>query len=530
MSDAGGRRPTLAATGKTWAVATPHRFASEVAADAFVGGGNAVDAALHAAVTLAVVYPHMCGVGGDLFALAHRPDGAVVAIDSSGRAPAAIDVAALRTAHGTTMPDSGPATVTVPGAVAGWEAIHRLGAALPWPAAFDAAIDAAARGFPISGDLAGSIAGWADDLRADPGFADVVYADGVPAEDDLLVQPALAETLTAIAADGVGALYGGDVGRRYAEGLRRAGSPISIEDLRAHRAERHEPLSHRYRDLEVLVSPPPSQGFVLLAALAAIERLGIDPDPGGPDAGTIANVLRTASADRDRALADPDAMTVPAAALLDDEHLDELLRATDVAVPVAGEPRHDGDTIALMTADADGWAVSLIQSIYSGFGAGILEPSTGIVAHDRGGCFSLAPGHPNELAPGKRPAHTLMPVAVRRDGDLVGVTGTRGGHGQPQIDLMTVVRAFDLGMDAGDAVAAPRWLLGGMSPLGDDPWVVAEADLPAAALDDLAAEGYRVERTGARDRAVGHAQLIRIEGGTLSAGSDPRADGAALAG
>ena len=522
------RAGPLAAAGSRWAVATPHRFASEVAADAFAAGGNAVDAALHAAVTLAVVYPHMCGVGGDLFALVHRPDGADAAIDSSGRAPAAIDVPTLRSAHGTAMPESGPATITVPGAVAGWDALHRQGARLSWPSAFDAAIDAAARGFPISRDLAFSIARWSDDFRSDPGLAEVLYANGVPVEDDLLVQPRLAETLTAIATDGIGALYGGDVGRRYADGLHRAGSAISVEDLDVHAARTIDPLTHRYRDLEILVSPPPSQGFVLLAALAAIERLGIDPDPGGPDAGTIADVLRAASAERDRSLADPDAMTIPLTVLLDDNHIDALTRAID-ALPVTPEPRHEGDTIALTTADADGWAVSLIQSLYSGFGAGILEPSTGIVAHDRGGCFMLEPGHPNELAPGKRPAHTLMPVAVRRDGDLVAVTGTRGGHGQPQIDLMTVVRAFDLGMDAGEAVAAPRWLVGGMSPLADDPWVVAEADLPTPALEDLAARGYRIDRIGANDRAVGHAHLIRIEAGALSAGTDPRADGAALA-
>ena len=520
----------FAASGNRWAVATPHRFASQVAADAFAAGGNAVDAALHAAITLAVVYPHMCGVGGDLFALVHRPDGAVVAIDSSGRAPRAVDVASLRAHHGTQMPESGPATVTVPGAVAGWDALSRQGASLSWSSSFDAAIDAAARGFPISRDLAGSIARWADHLGPDPGFAEVIYGDGVPATDDLLVQPRLADTLSAFATDGIGTLYGGDVGRRYADGLRRAGAPISIDDLAGHSTAVGDPLSNRHRDLEVLVSPPPSQGFVLLAALAAIDRLGIDPDPGGPDAGRIANVLRAASAERDRRLADPAAMTIPVSTLLDDEHVDALVGATDADVPTGHEPRrHDGDTIALATADADGWAVSLIQSLYSGFGAGILEPSTGIVAHDRGACFTLLPGHPNELAPGKRPAHTLMPVAVHRDGDLVAVTGTRGGHGQPQIDLMTLVRAFDLGLDPGDAVTAPRWLVGGMSPLGDDPWVVAEADLPRAALDGLAAEGYRIDRIGATDRAVGHAQMIRIEAETLSAGSDPRADGAALA-
>jgi gamma-glutamyltranspeptidase/glutathione hydrolase len=222
-------------------------------------------------------------------------------------------------------------------------------------------------------------------------------------------------------------------------------------------------------------------------------------------------------------------MTVPVPTLLDDDHVDGLDDDLDLTAPGGREPRLPGDTIALTTADMDGWAVSLIQSIYSGFGAGILEPATGIVAHDRGGCFTLEPGHPNELAPGKRPAHTLMPVAVRRDGAILAVTGTRGGHGQPQIDLMTVIRAFDLGLEPGEAVAAPRWLVGGMSPLRDGPWVIAEDDLPDAARHDLLAEGFRIDRIPAHDRAVGHAQMIRIDGRTLCAGSDPRADGAALA-
>jgi gamma-glutamyltranspeptidase/glutathione hydrolase len=182
-----------------------------------------------------------------------------------------------------------------------------------------------------------------------------------------------------------------------------------------------------------------------------------------------------------------------------------------------------------MTADADGWGVSLIQSLYSAFGSGILEPATGVIPHDRGGCFTLEPGHPNELAPGKRPAHTLMPVAIHRDGRLAGLAGTRGGHAQPQIDLMTVVRTFDLGMDPADAVSTPRWLVGGMEPLVDDPWVLCEADLPGSAKERLGAAGFRVGSADPRDRSLGHAMLIRLDGGVLRAASDPRSDAGALA-
>jgi gamma-glutamyltranspeptidase/glutathione hydrolase len=172
----------------------------------------------------------------------------------------------------------------------------------------------------------------------------------------------------------------------------------------------------------------------------------------------------------------------------------------------------------------------VIQSLYSGFGAGILDPVTGIVAHDRGACFTLEPGHPNELAPGKRPAHTLMPVAVHRRGELVALAGARGGHGQPQIDLMTLVRSFDLDLDPPEAVAAPRWLVGGMSPLEDEPWILAEGSVPETVTGALRDAGFRTETAGALDRAVGHAQLIRIEARTLLAGSDPRGDRGAAAG
>jgi gamma-glutamyltranspeptidase/glutathione hydrolase len=229
-------------------------------------------------------------------------------------------------------------------------------------------------------------------------------------------------------------------------------------------------------------------------------------------------------------------MTIRVSALLDDGHIASLcdavregLRGLPASSPVLGRPHIPGDTIALVAADADGWGVSLIQSLYSGFGAGILERSTGIVPHDRGACFTLEPGHPNELAPGKRPAHTLMPVAVHRDGDLVALAGTRGGHGQPQIDLMTLVRAFDLDLDPVEAVAAPRWLVGGMSPLRGEPWIEAEASVPEAVRSSFERGGFRVETLAEIDRAVGHAQLLRIDGGTITAGSDPRADGGAAA-
>jgi gamma-glutamyltranspeptidase/glutathione hydrolase len=526
------RKPrSLAARGERWAVASPSPIASAAAATAFTDGGNAVDAALRAAVTLAVVFPHRCGVGGDLFALVQNPDGKLVAIDSSGRAPAAADPDGLRAAHGTRMPDGGPETITVPGAVRGWEAVHRQGATLPWREAFAPALEAA-EGFPVSRDLAGSIARQADRLRSDPGLAEVFLVAPATSEGDRLEQPALARTLRRIAEDGAGSFYEGDLGERFVAGLSALGGRITTDDLAAQTADLLPALRGRYRDLDVSVTPPGSQGFVLLEALAAVERLGIDPDPVGPDAVTLARILMAASSDRDRHLADPEAMSIHVSALLDEGHIAALC---DVVRGGLGNHSGDGrspasgDTIALVAADADGWGVSLIQSLFSAFGAGILEPATGIVPHDRGACFTLEPHHPNEIGPGKRPAHTLMPVAVHRDGELVALAGTRGGHGQPQIDLMTLVRSFYLGLDPFEAVASPRWLVGGMSPLRGDPWIQAEGAVPEPVRDSFGRNGFRVEIVSQADPAVGHAQLLRIDGGTLSVGSDPRADGGALA-
>ncbi|MGH2629700.1 MAG: gamma-glutamyltransferase family protein [Actinomycetota bacterium] len=520
------------ASGRTWAVATPHTLATEAAAVAFERGGNAIDAAIAAATTLAVVYPHMCGVGGDLFALVVHPTGDVVAINASGRAPAGADPAAAAAAGDGRMPEHGPLSVTVPGAVSGWRALHEQGANLPWADAFTAAVASAHGGMSVAPSLALTLAEDPDRLRRDPGLAGVFFREGVPAAvHDPVRQPALGATLKEIADRGPSAWYGGELGARYASGLRELGVPIDLADMAGHRADLGAPLRVRHGDVDVMVHPPNSQGFVLLEALSIIERLGLDPDPLGPDAAVIADVFRAAARDRDVHLADEDAMRLHPSTLLEDDHLGALAEEVRRGVPgTSPTPTHrSGDTIALVTADVEGRGVSLIQSLYDGFGAGLLEPSTGVVAQNRGACFTLDPGHPNLLASGKRPLHTLMPVIVQREGRLEAVAGTMGGFAQPQIVAMTLLRAFDLGMDPAESVAAPRWIVDGMSQEGREPYVVAEPGVPAEVLDRLKAAGYRADTVGERDGSVGHAHLIRAVAGGFDAGSDPRADGGAAA-
>jgi gamma-glutamyltranspeptidase len=523
----------LSARGSSWAIATPHTAATDAGAAAFERGGSAVDAALAAAATLAVVYPHMCGVGGDLFAVVAEPDGSTVAVNSSGHSPNGLDVDAVRAAH-SEVPDRGPIPVTVPGAVAGWHTLHGLGAVLPWSDVFDAALAYAHDGVAVAPGLAATLADDDGTFAADPGLAATYFPDGrALAAGSIFTQPALAATLEAISAGGADALYRGEVGRRYVDGLRALGSALTVDDLAGHAADLLPALRAAFRGHHVSVAPPNSQGFVLLQILSLIERLELDPNPLGPDAATIARVFAVTGADRDRHLADADAMTTHASTLLDDGHLAAL--ADDVraggSAPRTRTP--DGDTIALVAIDASGVAVSLIQSLFNGFGAAILEPSTGIVAHDRGACFVLTPGHPNELRPGKRPAHTLLPAVVHGDdGRVSAVAGTMGGYGQPQIDAQTLIRSLALGAGAADAVSAPRWLVGGMDRAAGDArtWAIAEADVPSAVVEALQGAGFRVDTVPEHDDGTGHAHLIRSGADGFDAGTDPRADGSAAAG
>lgn len=519
----------LSARGGRFALATPHVAATEAGLAAFAEGGNAVDAALAAATTLAVVYPHACGVGGDLFALVEEPEGRTIAVNASGAAPQGVDVEAVRRRHGD-VPERGALSVTVPGAVSGWALLADRWSRLGLPRALAPAIRAARSGVGASRALVEALEREAAAFSADPGIAELFYPDGRPlVEGETFVQTALADTLEDLAELGPSALYGGPVGRRLAGALREAGSPMTLEDLAVHTPEVDSPLTGRYRDLHVSVPPPNSQGFVLLEILAAIERLGVDPDPLGSDAPILAEVFASTAADRDRHNADPRFARVPVGTLLDEGHIGglvEQVRDREAEGPAA---HRGGDTIALVAADAEGWSVSLVQSLWDAFGAAFLEPSTGIALHNRGSAFVLDPTHPNVLAGGKRPAHTLTPVLVHRDGRLAAVSGSRGGGGQPQINAMSIVRAFDLGMDVAAVLDAPRWLVGGMD-LRAGRWIEAESRVPLAVADAMGRHGFDVRPLEAYDGAVGHAHLIHVAAdGSFEVATDPRADGAAAA-
>jgi gamma-glutamyltranspeptidase len=523
--------PPLEAQGASYAVATPHWQATEVAVRAFRQGGNAVDATIAAAAALAVVYPHMCSPGGDLIGLLVTPDGGVRVINGSGAAPRAIASAAEGWSR---IPYDGPHTVTVPGAVAAWQSMHEHGGSLPWQALLDPAVRLAAEGVPVARSLANAIADNSSRIAADPGMREVLTRDGAPlGEGAELRQPALARSLARIADRGAAAIYEGEVGDELVACLTPLGSTITIDDLRAHRTEVCEPIGLQTGGCEVLTAPPNSQGLLLLQTLAGLEDLG----PGdylGADAGLLGELFRLAAAERDRRLGDPRFSRVPVEVLISREHAAELAasardrRARAVtAEGLSGTP--SGDTIALVTADASGHGAVVVQSVFAAFGAGILDPASGIICHNRGAFFSLDPGSPNALEGGKRPTHTLMPVMLRQDGRVVGLQGTMGGPAQPQIHAQVLLRMLG-GVDPAHAVAAPRWVVAEATAGATGRDAYAEADLEPTAREGLRAAGFAVHPLPLLSEFVGHAQVIRRSGGVLSAGADPRADGAAGAG
>ena len=501
-------------------VAAPQRSAADAAADAFRAGGNAFDAALAAALSLTVTFPDNCALGGDLLALVHRArDGRRAVVNASGRAAGAVDVEALR-AQGDTMPVEGAATVTVPGLVGGLHAIWELGAARDWDAAFATAIAEAEDGVPVAASLAESIELEAGRLAADEGLRALLLPGGEPlTAGQMLRQPALARSLRELAAD-PGALYHGELGGRLLAHLRDRGSSLAAGDLAAFEAEVTAPLTATIAGQEVATAPPNSQGFALLGILLAARELEDPLDPHGARAGDLARLFRRATLDRDWHLCDPGFATVPLAELLDP--------ARGPGPERAALPRGSGDTVAVVCVDSEGNSVSLIQSVFHAFGAGILDPGTGILVHNRGASFSLDPASPNVLAPGKRPAHTLTPCTVFEGGRPATVVGCMGGSGQPQI-LAQVLLHLRRGAGAQDAVGAPRFVVGGPEADASRDLVLVEGGVPDAAQRALEATPFPRKALGDLDHEVGHAQVVTSGAdGAIDVGSDPRTDGAAL--
>ncbi len=513
----------------TGAVAAANHLAAQAGASMLDRGGSAADAAVAAAATMAVTSPHMCGLGGDVFAVVVAPDGPPAALNASGRAGSGADPAQLRAKGMARMPfRDDVSSVTVPGCVDGLVALHARFGRLALGDVLAPAIGLAHDGFPVSPTLAAASRVLSAELRA-TAFGDA----GVLVCGRRLTVPGVGHVLSDVAAGGRDAFYEGSPG----EALRLLGPGLfSTEDLRTVQADWVEPLSLVAFGRRLWTIPPNSQGYLALASAWIADQVGVprDPDDDGW-AFVLVEAARQAAHDRIAVLHDrADGMS-----LVSPERLAPRAEAIHAqAGRGLADVYRDGDTTYLCAVDGDRAGVSLIMSNAAGFGSHLLLDAHGIFLHNRGMGFSLQEGHPAEFAPGRRPPHTLSPLAVTDDdGALDAVIGTMGGDAQPQILLQLLARTLIAGEDAGTAVTAPRWSLTREASSGFDVWETAEPpivalehDAPGAWQEGLSRRGYRVWRSESADDGFGHAQMIRVTAdGMLCGAADPRTrDGACI--
>lgn len=500
--------------GTSGAVTSDHALASATGADVLRRGGNAVDAAIAMAGVLAVVRPHMNGVGGDNFLLIRMAKtGKVVALNGSGRAGSRATPAFFAEKGLKTVPGTGILSVSVPGAVQSWEeALKRFGTTT-LKQALQPAIGYAEHGFPVSTRLSMDIAGEAKKVAADSSLARIFLVNGAaPAPGTILVQRDLAATLRTIATGGANAFYRGPIAAKIAAFMDKEGGLVTARDLANHRATWTEPISTTYLGKTILAFPPNTQGatFLEMLNLAELQDLTAMGRTSADYVHTLVEGAKLAYADRDAYIADPDFAKVPLDRLLSKEYAKELgrrIRRDSIAADAAGDGTRDGtgDTIYLTVIDKDGNAVSMIQSLFAAFGSGRMVPGTGITLQNRGSLFSLDPSHPNIIAPGKRPFHTLSPaMALNADGSLFATFGTPGGDGQPQTLIQILNNVLRFGMTPQQAVEAPRWRVFGNGRLGVEP------GLSDAVRAELTRRGQRVS-VEEPSADFGGAQMIVID-------------------
>ncbi len=515
-------------------VAAPHYLAAQAGLDVLRSGGNAVDAAIAASAVLQVVYPQLCGLGGDLFALLYDARSERLhGLNASGRAPRAATIERYHTLGHTEMPSFGIHTITVPGCVDGWSELSTRFGQTSLANALAPAIAYAEDGFPVGPGLHASLQRMDTLAHTHRSFREHFMPDGrIPSTGSIMRRPDLARTYRRIADDGRDAFYRGEIARQIAMFFKNERGLIALEDLETHTSDWVTPLSIPFAGLDVYELPPNTQGVAALQMLGLVDGLQLGESPVGPDTVHLeVEVKKLAFADRNAYLTDPDHMRVDPASLIAADYLDRKRAQLDAthAQPSAVASGINGDTIYLCAADGDGNAVSLIQSNYRGFGSGLVVDGTGIVLQNRGAYFSLDPEHANAIAPGKRTLHTLIPSLAMRDGRPAVVFGAMGGDGQPQTHLQVYTALARYGMNIQQAIELPRWIHGVERP-GEPELLRLESRFPVDTVEGLRAMGHDVLEVGPWDSVMGHAQGIAIDHkhGVLHAGADPRAESAAV--
>jgi gamma-glutamyltranspeptidase len=516
-------------------VTAPHALAAQAGARILGEGGNAIEAALATAATLAAVYPHMTGLGGDAFWLIAEPQRMPVTIDGAGRAGAAV-TDSLYTKHGLReIPWRGPlAANTVAGAVSSWDAAwgisRQWGGGMPLARIFAEAISLAEHGTLVTAGHADAASRFRAALESVAGYSALHFIDGAPpAAGAILLQPALARTLRTLARDGLSSFYSGALARQITAELAAAGVPLNAADLSAQRADLGRPLRLTLPVAELFNCPPPSQGLASLLILGIFSRLPAARPDGYAHLHGIIESTKLAFAIRDREIGHRDDDGSILERYLTGHELERCAALIDPRRAAVWQGHAgEGDTAWFGVIDGSGRAVSAIQSLYFEFGSGVGLPESGFVWQNRGCAFRLGGEGPNALAPHHKPFHTLNPAFARFADGRTMVYGAMGGDGQPQTQAALFTRYAFYGQDLQDAISAPRWVLG--RTWGETRSALRlENRFPDELIAALAAAGHPVERVAAFDPIMGHAgAIVHSRARGFQGASDPRSDGAAV--
>ncbi|MGB8313075.1 MAG: gamma-glutamyltransferase family protein [Aestuariivirga sp.] len=519
--DQPGKSAAIATAGMA---ATSSPLATLAAIDVLRAGGNAVDAAVTASAILCITEPHMTGIGGDCFALIGKPNGAVLGLNGSGRSGAKADADWLKAAGLTEIAPQSVHAVTVPGAIDAWDQLLKAEGTMALAEALKPAIKLAEKGVPTTPRVARD---WPESeamLAADEGGSKHYLRDGrAPREGDIMAYPALAKTLKHIARHGRAGFYEGEIANEMVKHLAARGGLLSLEDFTVTEATWVKPISARFANHDILEIPPNGQGLTVLITLNILEHFGLRRfEPDSPERRHLEiEALKLAWILRNRHIADPDYADVPVSELLSEETSQRLASLIDMNHSSDGAiSLPSSDTVYLSVVDRNRLSVSFINSIYWSFGAGIVTPKSGITLQNRGHGFTTQLGHPNCIAPSKRPLHTIIPAMARKDGRIDMSFGVMGGDFQPMGHVNVAVNRYVYGMDPQAALDFPR-----LFPRGQD--VLVESTVPASVLAALAGKGHRIV---AADEPLGGGQAIVIDHvrGLLIGGSDHRKDGLAL--
>jgi gamma-glutamyltranspeptidase/glutathione hydrolase len=493
-------------------------------------GGNAIDAAVAMVCTLSVVEPHMVGLAGDCFALIYNgANGKLVGLNGAGRAPAAANIDWYKKNGYPSMPEHGILSVTVPGALRGWSDLIKRYGNLELKDCFEDAIYYGEKGFAVTEVIAGEWKNKEAFLLKNKEAARVYLSNGKsPAPGKVFRNPDLAATYRQIAEKGVETLYGGELGRGIADFMQQNGGLVTLEDLAGHKSEWVKPICRDYRGYTVCELPPNGQGVAALEMLSIMSGYDIaSMGHNSPDyLHRLIEAKKIAFADRDYVVTDPDFYDVPVGKLISPEYAEQcrqLIDSNSVADPAPSSFMTGSDTVYVSAVDKEGNAISLISSIYTPFGSGVVVPSTGISLQNRGMGFSLDPDHPNRLEPGKRTMHTIIPGMLVKEGQFVASFGVMGGEMQPQGHTQLIANLIDFKMNPQEAVDAPRV----RHMRGKE--VHFETGLPQKTVETLIQMGHQPDSEAASVNVCGGAQLIwKTKDGVLLGGSDRRKDGCAI--